>query len=189
MLNAFIGLKYTPNFDARRNEYLRYFYARICRAILPVKLLFRVVLRQRYMRDGGEGYGKTFPIASLLQGVYKPLTNFYRMGIGGDFFHDGVYTTGLSSGYKREYITVNELKNKLRFGISWQNELIMGRFTAGIHAGVYLFNPVKNLEPFESPSNKGIIYSMILKKRWVGFLHPRFGKIPANQTHLRIYRA
>ena len=172
MLNAFIGLKYTPNFDARRNEYLRYFYAPDLPRDITCEITVSGGLRQRYMRDGGEGYGKTFPIASLAAGVYKPLTNFYRMGIGGDFFYDGVYTTGLSSGYKREYITVNELKNKLRFGISWQNELIMGRFTAGIHAGVYLFNPVKNLEPFESPTNKGIIYSYDPEKE-VGWFYTR----------------
>lgn len=69
MLNAFIGLKYTPNFDVRRNEYLRYFMFRICHAILPVKLLFRWDCGERYMRDGGEGYGKTFPQYRLLQGV------------------------------------------------------------------------------------------------------------------------
>ena len=158
MLNAFIGLKYTPNYDARKNEYLRYYYAPDIPRNISVEITASGGLRQRYMRDGGEGYGKTFPIASLAAAVYKPIINFYRMGIGGDFFYDGVYTSGLSSGYKREYITVDELKNKLRFGLSWQNELIMGRLTAGIHAGVYLFNPVKNLEPYGSVSSKGIIY-------------------------------
>ena len=158
MLNAFIGLKYTPNYEARRNEYLRYYYAPDIPRNISVEITASGGLRQRYMRDGGEGYGKTFPIASLAAAIYKPITNLYRMGIGGDFFYDGVYTSGLSSGYKREYITVDELKNKLRFGLSWQNELIMGRLTAGIHAGVYLFNPVKNLEPYGSVSSKGIIY-------------------------------
>lgn len=172
MLNAFIGLKYTPSYAARRNEFLRYYYAPDIPRDITVEITASGGLRQRYFRDGGEGTGKTFPIASLAVGVNKPLTNFYRMGVGGDLFYDGVYTTGLSSGYKREYITTDELKNKLRFGISWQNELIMGRFTAGIHAGVYLFNPVKNLEPYGSASNKGIIYAYVPEEE-VGWFYTR----------------
>ena len=103
MLNAFIGLKYTPNFDARRNEYLRYFYAPDLPRDITCEITVSGGLRQRYMRDG-EGYGKTFPISFACCRCISHL-QILPNGYWGDFLHDGVYTTGLSSGYKREYIT------------------------------------------------------------------------------------
>jgi len=178
MLNAFVGLKYIPRYSARQDYYLRYYYAPDVPKDISVELTASGGVRQRYYRDGGTGTGKTFPIASLAVGVYKPITNTYRMGVGGDFFYDGIYTNGLASGYKREYIAVDELKYKLRFGVSWQNELIIGRLIAGVHAGIYLYNPFKNLEPIDQyrlngSLPKGLIYSYKADEE-VGWFYTRF---------------
>ncbi len=155
MFNAFIGLKYTPIYSSRRNEYLQYYYAPNIPRDIAVELTASGGFRQLYYLDD-----RTFPIGSLQAGVYKPLTNFYRMGLGADFFYDGVFESGLR--YKRTYISSDKFLKKIRFGVSWQNELIMGRLTAGIHAGIYLYNPIKNLEPYNEAKagtlNKGLIY-------------------------------
>ena len=47
-------------------------------------------------------------------------------------------------GYRR---ITDELENKFRVGVSLQPELIFGRIQAGIHLGLYVYNPLKNLEP------------------------------------------
>ena len=161
MLNAFIGLKYTPNYEARRNEYLRYYYAPDIPRNISVEITASGGFRQLYYKDN-----KTFPIASITAAMYKPLSNFFRTGLGVDLFYDGVFKSGLK--YKRTYIASDNFLNKIRFGLSWQNELIMGRFTAGIHAGIYLYNPIKNLEPYNAAIggtlNKGLIYPYNIEK-------------------------
>ena len=66
------------------------------------------------------------------------------------------------------YLNENKFKNKIRMGVSWQNELIFNRLIAGIHTGVYLYDPIKNLEPYAQAQhaklNKGIIYPYNIAK-------------------------
>jgi hypothetical protein len=159
LLNGFVGLKYTPNYNFqnipdRRN--------------LPDmnrSLSFEVIVsggfRQLYYLDS-----KTFPIGSVVMGVYRPISNFYRMGLALDAFYDGAYDGNTL--FKRTYITTDELKNKIRVGISWQNELILGRLTAGIDLGLYLYDPLKNLSPYDDAKNgllnKPLIYSYNIEK-------------------------
>lgn len=40
------------------------------------------------------------------------------------------------------------MENCFRVGISIQPEFIIGHLTAGIHVGFYVFDPIKNLEPY-----------------------------------------
>lgn len=87
-----------------------------------------------------------YDISSLQAGVYKPLINLYRMGIGTDIFYDGTYDG--KTKYAFTYLKENKFKNKIRIGISWQNKLILGRLNAGLHTGIYLYDPIKNLEPY-----------------------------------------
>lgn len=167
MLNAYVGLKYFPNYknysvpiNGRSDDIDKN---------VSVELTVSGGIRQLYYKDD-----KNFPIGSLAVGVYKPLTNFYRTGFGVDMFYDGVFTNGLK--YKRTYIETDELKNKIRAGISWQNELIIGRLIAGIHAGIYLYNPIKNLEPYTDAVagtlHKGLIYPYDIEKE-DGWLYTR----------------
>jgi hypothetical protein len=153
LLNGFIGLKYFPNYRK-----FNYPSKQILKDI-PHKYSFEIIasggFRQIYYLDN-----RTYPIASIVFGVYRPITNFYRMGLGLDAFYDGVYDG--TSLYQRTYITSNLLRNKLRVGISWQHEVLLGRISAGIDLGLYLYDPLKNLSPYNDAKNgqlnKPLIY-------------------------------
>lgn len=155
LLNGFIGLKYSPNYDKFHPS-----PARCCIDDIPREFSFEIIasggFRQLYYRDN-----KTYPIASIVLGVYRPLSNFYRMGLGIDAFYDGVYNG--KTQFERTYITTDELKNKLRVGISWQHEILLGRLTTGFDFGLYLYDPLKNLSPYNVAKNgtlnKPLIYS------------------------------
>ncbi|MEI8085518.1 MAG: acyloxyacyl hydrolase [Paludibacter sp.] len=167
LLNGFVGLKYYPkykvNFIPQKQN------------ITDIKKTFSVEMiaaggfRQLYYQDQ-----KTYPTASFVLGVYRPITNYFRMGLGMDVFYDGVYNG--NTGFKRTYLAVDEFKNKLRVGLSWQNELMFGRMTAGFHFGLYLYNPLKNLEPYTDAQNgelnKSIIYPYNIDKE-DGWLYTR----------------
>jgi len=154
LMNGFVGLKYFPHY---RKFILP---AKQILAPIPRKFTFEIIasggFRQLYYLDN-----RTYPTASLVLSVFRPVNNYYRMGLGIDVFFDGVYDG--TSLYKRTYITTNELRNKLRAGVSWQHELILGRLTAGIDLGLYLYDPLKNKSPYvdaESGTlNKPMIYS------------------------------
>lgn len=153
LLDAFVGIKYFPNFRNFRMPEKRDLPK------LSRKFTLEIVasggMRQLYYRDNA-----SYPIGSLMIGVYRPMANFYRMGIGVDLFYDGVYNGNTL--FERTYLTEDKLSNKLRAGISWQHEIIMGRLTAGFDFGLYLYDPIKNLEPYSvaktTVQNKPLIY-------------------------------
>lgn len=153
LLNGFVGLKYFPNY--KKN----YFKLEKCLEITPRIYSFELIasggFRQLYYKDNA-----TFPIASIRMGVYRPLTNYYRMGLGIDAFYDGAFN-GVSQ-FERTYITSDELKNKIRVGVSWQHEILLGRLIAGIDFGLYIYDPLKNLSPYKDAKNgnlnKPLIY-------------------------------
>ncbi len=165
-LNGFVGLKYFPNYKKFKFPTKQNFQN------IPRKFSFEIIasggFRQYYYLDQ-----KTYPIGSVVFGVYRPLTNFYRMGLAIDAFYDGVYDG--TSLYKRTYLTTNEFKNKIRIGTSWQHELLLGRFSAGFDFGIYLYNPLKNLSPvniymgqlINSNQNKPLIYPYHIDKNGV----------------------
>ncbi len=167
MLNGSAGLKYFPNYQDYQAPQKQQV------ADLPRKFTFEATLaggvRELYYKDE-----KRYPIASIALGVYRPLTNCYRMGLGLDAFYDGVYNG--KTQFKRTYLTSDEFKNKTRIGVSWQNELMMGRLTAGLHLGLYLYDPVKNLEPYEEAKkglvNKPLIYGYDIDRE-DGWLYTR----------------
>ncbi|MDR1653720.1 MAG: acyloxyacyl hydrolase [Prevotellaceae bacterium] len=176
MINAYIGVAYTPNAELTRivrRGLIDYLPRRI-----SVETTLSGGVRQLYYKDR-----KNYPIASLNVAAYYPLTNSYRMGLGIDAFYDGVYAyknvpqeAGL---YLRTYISEDKFANKLRAGVSWRHELVFGNFTAGFHFGVYLYDPIKNLEPYNNvmnnggkPLNKGIFYKYNIDKE-DGWLYTR----------------
>ena len=153
LLNGMIGIKYSP-------KYKKYnFPEKHILENIPHSFSFEIIasggFRQLFYKDN-----RTYPIGSIVLGIYRPFNNFYRMGGGIDVFYDGVYDG--TSLYQRTYITTNEFKNKLRAGISWQHEILLGRFTAGVDVGVYLYDPLKNVSPYSKAINgsisKPIIY-------------------------------
>jgi len=107
--------------------------------------------RQLYYRDNA-----MFPTGALTLLLYRHVSRQLRIGLALDAFYDGVFagvnsaTNALqnTSKFKRTYLTGNMLINRFRGGLSLQPELMFGKLTAGFHFGIYLFNPIKNLEPY-----------------------------------------
>lgn len=158
MVNAYVGLKYEPNYKKRPIAIIQR------KAETPRKFGFEILaaggVRQLYYQDK-----INYPVGSLSFSVNRPLANWYQMGVGADLFYDGVFgainapegSPAVTTKLKRTYIETNEFKNKLRAGISWQHEFLIGRLTAGFHFGLYLYDPVKNLESLEFDSNNKMI--------------------------------
>jgi len=154
LLNTFIGLKYCPNYKNTHTpakQYVEY---------IPRKFSLEFIaaggVRQLYYKDN-----KSYPIASLSLALYRPLSNFYRMGIGVDGFYDGVYNG--KTQLERTYITSDELKNKIRIGASWQHEILFGHLTAGFGFGLYLYDPLKNLSPYNRAKKEAVHKPLIYK--------------------------
>jgi len=147
MLNGFVGIKFSPDYKKFKTPQKQILQD------IPQKVSFEIIasggFRQLFYLDN-----KTYPIASVAFGMYRPLNNYYRMGLGIDAFYDGVYDG--RSVFKRTYLTSDELKNKLRIGISWQHEILLGRLTAGVDMGLYLYDPIKNLSPYADAINGSI---------------------------------
>jgi len=153
LLNGLVGIKYSPKYKKFN------FPSKHILENIPHNYSFEIIasggLRQLFYKDN-----RTYPIGSIVLGIYRSFNNFYRMGAGIDVFYDGVYDG--TSLFQRTYITTNELKNKLRAGVSWQHEILLGRLTAGIDIGVYLYDPLKNVSPYaqaiKGSISKPIIY-------------------------------
>lgn len=121
-------------------------------------------IRQRYFMDT-----RRFGIGAFRVALQKPVSRIYSIGISIDNYYDGIYTNKDNTVYGRTYITEDKFSDKIRTGISLQNDVTFGKFTAGIHTGVYLYNPIKNKEPYAEAKNntlkkKGIIYPYNIEK-------------------------
>ena len=154
MLNASVGLKYCPVYKSN--------YQPVRKEIpsMPQNFAVEVIAsggaRELYYKDD-----KMYPTGSLVLAAYRQVGNNIRLGLGVDGFYDGVYDG--TTKFRRTYLTTDELKNKIRVGVSFQPELVFGKLTAGIHLGMYLYNPLKNLEPYADAQNnllnKPLIYT------------------------------
>lgn len=154
MVNASVGLSYTAvNSKSEKPELKK-------RAGLDQSLALELIMsggvREYYYKDN-----KQYPTGSLVIALYKPLGNAFRLGLGWEIFYDGVFNG--QTEYKRVYLTEDKFMNKIRAGIALRPEMVFGRFTAGIHFGMYLYNPIKNLEPYQqakiAPLSKPLIYA------------------------------
>ena len=117
--------------------------------------------KQNYYGDNRNGQ-KFFGVASLKAAAYWVPVSIFRIGGGFDAFYDGYYGSvsddfanlpgneGATLTYfGKTFLKHREVKNCFRVGFSIQPEFIIGNLTAGIHVGFYLYDPVKNLEPFK----------------------------------------
>jgi len=159
MLNASLGVSYAPFYKhvyIPKRKHLR---------DLPQKLSYEFIAssgaRELYYKDD-----KQFPTGSFVAAVYRPLGNALRLGIGVEGFYDGVYNGNTK--FQRTYLTEDKWENKIRVGLALRPELVFGRFTAGIHLGMYVHNPLKNLEPYDDAKaallNKPLIYKYDIEK-------------------------
>lgn len=99
--------------------------------------------RQVYYRDR-----QTFFCSEIQLAAYWRAHKVFRLGGGVDVFYDGAYYDR-ETYYKKTYLGGATQADCWRLGVSVQPEFVMGKFTAGFHFGVYLYDPVKNREAKE----------------------------------------
>ena len=148
-------------------------------------------MKQNYYADNQNGQ-QWFGAATVKVAAYWVPVSIFRVGLGVDGFYDGYYrcVSALKGAdysinypdapktyFGKTYLYESNVKNCFRVGISIQPEFIIGRLTAGLHVGFYVFDPVKNLEPYstitdtnnknydpnalhpgDEPFNRGIFY-------------------------------
>jgi len=143
--------------------------------------------KQNYYADNQHGQ-RFYGAATLKAAAYWVPLAVFRIGAGVDAFYDGYYSavndefaalnpeeTPITY-FGKTYLKESKVENCFRVGISIQPEFIIGHLTAGIHVGFYVFDPVKNLEPYNgkkswdkgqgakemddngTPLNRGIFY-------------------------------
>lgn len=135
-------------------------------------------MKQNYYKDNINGQ-KFYGVATLKAAAYWVPVSIFRLGAGVDAFYDGYYSAvndefaaenpdAPVTYFGKTYLKTSDVTNCFRVGISIQPEFIIGNLTAGIHVGFYVFDPVKNLEPYAeakaaddagTPLNRGIFYS------------------------------
>ena len=143
-------------------------------------------VKQNYYRDNYPDM-QFFGAATVKAAAYWVPVSIFRIGAGIDAFYDGYYRSvsnnipGAKEAFPdapvthfgKTYLKESNLANCFRAGISIQPEFIIGHLTAGIHVGFYVYDPIKNLEPFKEakaadeagqPLNRGIFYTYDLTK-------------------------
>lgn len=122
-------------------------------------------VRQVYYRDQ-----QTFAVASMHASAYWNAHRIFRLGGGVDVFYDGAYIQRETE-FKKTNLSAAKPGDCWRVGVSLQPEFVVGKFTAGLHVGAYLYDPVRELEPKDEAEktatgriDKPIFYSYDLLK-------------------------
>jgi hypothetical protein len=97
--------------------------------------------RQVYYRDQ-----QTFFVGSMHLAAYWNAHRIFRLGAGVDVFYDGAYVQR-DTKFVKTNLQLAQPGDCWRVGVSVQPEFVVGNFTAGIHVGAYMYDPVKELEP------------------------------------------
>ena len=140
--------------------------------------------KQNYYADNKNGQ-RFFGAATIKAAAYYVPWAVFRIGAGVDAFYDGYYSAvndefaalnpeGTPITYfGKTYLKESKVENCFRVGISIQPEFIIGKLTAGIHVGFYVYDPIKNLEPYSEAKaaadagtslNRGVFYSYDFKE-------------------------
>ena len=176
MFNVEAGIAYTPKYKTSGFHYYE------PDTDVPSKLhdgvtkkwgidfTFGAGTRSVYYRDRDWFAAASFSIAAYWQPY-----SIFRIGLGADMYYDGAYAaiykdfagenTQHVTYYSKTYLRESKVTNCFRAGVSLQPEFVFGNLTFGYHVGIYLYDPVKNLEPFADvkknggkPLNRGIFY-------------------------------
>ena len=97
--------------------------------------------RQVYYKDQ-----QTFFVGSMHLAAYWHAHRIFRLGGGVDVFYDGAYVRR-ETYFGKTNLAAAQPGDCWRVGVSVQPEFIVGNFTAGLHVGAYMYDPVKELEP------------------------------------------
>lgn len=134
-------------------------------------------VRQAYFADN-----RYFGVGAFSVSAHWKAWSIFRLGGGVDVFYDGFYrsvcqslapagSTAPVTLYQKTYLSHSELKNCFRVGVSLQPEFLVGNLSIGFHFGVYLYDNIKNLEPYgevknnqSKPLHRGVFYAYDLSK-------------------------
>ena len=105
-----------------------------------IELALGGAARQVYYKDK-----QTFFCSEIQLAAYWRCHRIFRLGGGVDVFYDGAYYDRETK-FGKTYLKGATQADCWRVGVSVQPEFVMGKFTAGFHFGVYLYDPVKNRE-------------------------------------------
>ncbi len=134
--------------------------------------------RQVYYQDritknaDGSAAPYMFFACELQAAAYWRAHKIFRLGGGVDVFYDGAYIQRKTN-FQKTYLAAAKTDGSdcWRLGVSVQPEFVVGKFTAGFHFGVYLLDPVKNLETYAAVGenngerlHKGIFYFYDMRK-------------------------
>ena len=183
MFLAALGLRYAPPSSSSKlpkPDVPRKLYEGVDKP-WAVELSMTGAAKQNYYRDN---YPKMqfFGAASIKAAAYWVPVSIFRIGAGVDAFFDGYYMCVSNSlpeakaaypdapvtYFGKTYLKESNIANCFRVGFSIQPEFIIGKLTAGLHVGFYLYDPIKNLEPYAeakaadeagTPLNRGLFYS------------------------------
>lgn len=114
--------------------------------------------KQNYYADNQNGQ-RFYGAATVKMAAYWVPVSIFRVGLGLDAFYDGYYAAvndefaplnpdAPVTYFGKTYLKESKVSNCFRAGISIQPEFIIGNLTAGIHVGFYVYDPIKNLEPY-----------------------------------------
>lgn len=155
MFNAMIGVSYVPQSDhyvppptdvpKRLYEGKRW----------DVEAAVSGGVRQAYFADQ-----RFYGAGTVSLSAHWRAWSIFRIGGGVDVFYDGFYRSVCDEFaladrnapvtlYGKTYLHESRVENCFRMGVSVQPEFVIGRLTAGFHFGVYLYDPVKNKEPYQ----------------------------------------
>lgn len=88
--------------------------------------------------------GRNFLINTFHLGAVYNVCNWYGIGLGADVFFNDAIGKETNRGLFRTDVEYKQ-SDKIRAGVSINNELQFGRVTAMVDWGVYLYNPARNL--------------------------------------------
>ncbi len=173
MFNGAIGVTYFPTEDSYQAPEKKVPKGRYEGKRWDVEMSFSGGFRQTYYRDQQTVGVGSFSVAAH----YRPWSIF-KIGGGVDIFYDGYYRSICDefavpdsrlqppiTYFSKTYLASSNIANCFRIGVSLQPEFVLGNFSAGLHVGFYVVDPVKNLEPYAAvqenggkPLDRGIFY-------------------------------
>jgi hypothetical protein len=173
MFNAEVGFAYTP-YNSTQGFHFHEPYTKV-----PHKLYDGVEKKWDVEISAGGGARSVyyrdrdwFGVAALSVSAHWKPVSIFRLGGGVDVYYDGAYAavcdefakegTKHVTYFAKTYLAESKLSNCFRVGISLQPEMVLGNLTFGYHLGIYLYDPVKNLEPYAEAKkglNRGLFYS------------------------------
>lgn len=134
-----LGVQYRPQHEAALAEHERGDHRP---KAWEVELAMTAGGREVYYRDR-----QSFFCGEIQAAAYWRAHNIFRLGGGIDVFYDGAYRPR-DTKFGKTNIAATRANGAdcWRLGVSLQPEFVIGHFTAGFHVGVYLLDPVKELE-------------------------------------------